>query len=957
MKNRIAPSFVLPALVGLLLAPVAQADNRSATPAAFDPATAPLETQLPLDPTIRKGRLDNGLTYFIRQNAKPEKRAELRLAIDAGAVLEDDDQRGLAHFLEHMAFNGTRDLPKHELIDYLQSIGMRFGADLNAYTAFDETVYMLTVPTDDPALLDKGLLILENWADGVSFDAEEIEKEKGVVVEEWRLGRGPFQRVFDKVLPQLFYGSLYADRLPIGTKESIESANREKLLRFYRDWYRPDLMAVVVVGDFDPDVIEGKIKATFGKIPRREGKKRPDIAVPGHQETLISLVQDPEIPVTQLGINFKHPAQPHGTVGDYRRGLVEQLYHALFNARLAELAQGADPPFLMARSNDGAFVRPMVIYSLDAVVREGKTAQGMEALLREVERVDRHGFTATELERAKVDLLRGFEQALKERDKLPSQPLADEYVRHFLEDEPAPGIEWEAAIARRFTPTITLDEVNQLGRKWITPENRVIVASGPAKPEAPLPTREEVLALFSKVEKAEIAPYVDQVREEPLVAEAPAPRGVLFEKHIPEIGVTEWKLKNGLKVILKSTDFQNDQILFSAFSPGGSSLFTDDDLASGVWGPQVLAGSGLGVFKAAELEKKLTGKVARARAAIGELGEGLQGDASPQDLETLMQLIYLQFTVPRLDPEAFQNFKDRMTTNLANRANLPAAVFQDQMTRVLWNNHPRRRPPSLELLATITPEKVLATYQDRFADASDFTFLFVGNFEADKLKPLVEKWLGGLPSTRRQETFKDHGLRFPAKAQSFRVEKGIDPKSAVQLLYGGEAEFSREASYQLDSLLDALEIRLIEVIREDMGATYGVGVMGGLEKRPVGAYQVQFRVACGPDEVDKVVAAIRGEIEKFRTVGPPPALVEKVKETQRREREVQLRENGFWLAALENYYQNGLDPRLIGNYEELQATLSVDSLKAAAQQYLNAERSVLGVLDPEKKAAPAAPGS
>ncbi len=952
----LACGSALLALAALPALPAAADTAKSAKPAAaFDAKTASLETRLPLDGLIRTGKLDNGLTYFIRKNGQPEKRAELRLAVNAGAILEDDDQRGLAHFLEHMAFNGTRDLPKHELVDYLQRIGMRFGADLNAFTAFDETVYMLTVPTDDPALLDKSLVILENWADGVSFDAEEIDKEKGVVVEEWRLGRGAFQRTFDKVLPLLFQGSRYADRLPIGTKESIESANRDKLMRFYRDWYRPDLMAVVVVGDFDPAAIEARVRQIFGKIPKREGKKLPAYPIPGHKETLVSLVQDAELPMTQVGINFKHPASSEGAVGDYRRGLVEQLYHAMLNARLTEIAQSPDPPFMMARSNDGDFVRPMVVYSLDAIVRDGQALAGMEALLREVERVDRHGFTATELARAKTDLLRGFEQAVKERDKAPSQPLADEYVRHFLEGEPAPGIEREAEMAQRFVPEISLDEVNRLGQKWITADNRLITVSGPAKADAPLPTREQVLALFDQTGKSEIAAYVDQVRDEPLVATPPAGGAVVATEEIAELGLYDWKLANGVRVLLKPTDFQNDEILFSAFSPGGSSLFSDADFPSGTWAVQALAQGGLGQFKATELDKQLAGKVAEARPFIGELDEGLQGQASPQDLETLLQLIYLNFTAPRLDPVSFKNFHDRTANFLANRANLPQAVFQDAMTKALWNNHPRRQPPTLEALAKVTPEGVLATYKDRFADASDFTFVFVGNFDPAKIKPLIERWLGGLPSTGRKETWKDLGLRFPAKSETFRFKKGVDPKSAVQLLYGGEAPFSREQVYVMDSLVDALQIELTDLIREEMGAAYGVNVNGGLQQKPVGTYQVAIRLQCSPAEVDKVVAAIRGKVEEFRQKGVNAALLDKVKVMQRREREVNLRENQFWAGVIENYYATGLDPRLILKHEELIGGLTVESLKAAAQRYLDPNRSVLGVLDPEAAApAPAA---
>jgi zinc protease len=935
-------------LFGAALPAVADAPQA----AAFDAATAKLETQLPLDPAVRSGKLDNGLTYFIRKNAEPEKRAELRLAVNAGSLLENADQRGLAHFLEHMAFNGTRDLPKHELVDYLQRIGMRFGADLNARTGFEETVYKLTVPTDDPALLEKGLVILENWADGLALDADEVDKEKGVVVEEWRLGRGAIQRTFDQILPQLFKGSLYADRLPIGSRESIESASREKLMSFYRDWYRPDQIAVVAVGDFDLATIEGKIKTIFGKIPKREGKPVSAVTVPGHAETLVVLVQDPELPITQVSINFKHPAPSEGAVGDYRLGLVKALYHAMFNARLAEITQGANPPWIGAESGEGKFVRPIVIYSLDAVVRNGESMKGLEALMVEFERVDRHGFTATELERAKVALLRGFEQGVREKDKTPSMAYAEEYTRHFLNHEPAPGIEREAAIAKRFVPEITLDEINKLGQKWITPENRVVVAAGPAKADASLPTREDVMALLERGSRTEVAAYVDQVTDEPLVAKEPVPGAVVSEQTVAEIGVTEWKLKNGVRVVLKPTDFKNDEIRLQAFSPGGSSVVSDADFPSAVLAVQALAQGGLGNFSPPALEKKLTGKVVQVRPFIGELDEGLQAVGSPQDLETLLQLVYLHFTAPRLDAEAFKTFYDRTAAFLANRSNQPGMVFQDSLAKAMWNNHLRKQPPSLELLEKVSAERVLASYRDRFSDASDFTFLFVGNFDPAKIKPLIERWIGGLPGKGRQESFKDLGLRFPAKPETFKFKKGLEPKSVVQVLYGGEAPYSREQVYQLESLADALQIHLVDLIREQMGAAYGVAVHGNLDPEPVPSYQIVTWLACAPDEVDQILKTIRTEIDKWRKVGPDPALIEKVKVTQRRERELNLRENRFWTDALETYYSTGMDPRLILKHEELIGSLSVESVKAAANRYFVDQRSVVGVLDPEKAPEP-----
>jgi zinc protease len=926
-------------------APTAAPATRAAAP--FDVATAPLDATLPFDPTIRVGTLDNGLRYYVRENGKPEKRAELRLGVNAGSLLEDDDQRGLAHFLEHMAFNGTRDFAKHELIDYLQTMGIRFGADLNASTSFDETLYMLTVPTDDEALLAKGLSVLENWAVGISFDEDEIKKEIGVVVEEWRLGKGAYERIQDKQLPLIFQGSRYADRLPIGTKESIEAANREKFLRYYQQWYRPDLMAVVAVGDFDGAKVEAMIREKFGAIPRRDGKPRPDFTVPGHAQTLISLATDPELPATQVSVLFKRPSDSEGKVGDYRRGLVETLYHGMLNERLAELTQQPDPPFLIAFSGGGSFVRGSSIYSLDARVQDGQVLRGLDAVLRETQRVDRHGFTASELERAKTELLRGYEQMAREHDKQPSEGYAAEYLRNFLEQEPVPGVETEVALARRFVPAITLDDVNKLGQKWITAENRVILITGPAKPDVPLPSEQEVLAAFSAVDRSTIDPFVDRTRDQPLLATLPNPGPVVEETTIPELGITEWRLANGIRVVLKPTTFQNDQIAFTGWSPGGTSLVDDARYESAAFATSLLAQGGVGDFDQVELSKALAGKVASASAFLSELEEGVDGGGSPEDLETSLQLAYLQLTAPRLDANAVQAFRDRLSASVANRLSRPEVVFGDKLNYVLSGNHPRRQPVDLSYIQKVKPDDSLAVYRERFADFGDATFVFVGNFEPGVLKPLIERYLGGLPGHGRKEEFKDLGIRFPQGGNPFEVRKGLEPKSSLQLVYGGEATWSREEQHQLRSLVDFLQIRLTDKIREEMGAAYGVGISGALTNRPVGSYRIGFGLSCAPHEVDRIVATIRAEIEKIKVEGPDAATLAKVRETQKRERQVSVRENSFWLQALKSYYSQGMDPRLIEDYDRLVDSVTADSLQATAKRYLGGERFVLGVLNPE----------
>ncbi len=910
-------------------------------------AAGPLDAGIPPTPAIRTGRFDNGLTYYVRTHGKPEKRAELRLVVDAGSILEDDDQRGLAHFVEHMAFNGTRRFEKQEIVDYLESVGLSFGPDLNAYTSFDETVYMLKIPTDDDRIVETAFQILEDWAWGVSFDGEEIEKERGVVIEEWRLDRGAGARLRDKQVPVIFKDSRYAERMTIGTLETLESAPHEALRRFYRDWYRPDLTAVVAVGDFDADRIEALIERHFAGIPAPEKpRERVVYTVPEHAETLFSIESDPELPGSSVAVHYKHPAAPEGRYRDYRASLVQSLYHGMLNARLGELAQEAEPPFLYAFSSMSPFVRTASVFSQQARVREGEVIRGLEALLTEVERVDRHGFTATELERAKANTLRGYEQLYRERDKVRSGALADELVRAFLEGEPTPGIEVELELVRRFLPTIDLAEVNRLAQEWITDENRVFVVSVPEKEGLEPPSEQELLAVFEAVEGRAIEPFVDRVLDAPLLAEAPASGEIVERGEIAEIGVTEWRLSNGVRVVLKPTDFQNDQIAVVGFSPGGHSLVADDDYASARFATAIVGESGLGEFDQVELGKALAGKIAGADAYIGELEEGLSAFASPQDLETMFQLLYLRATAPRLDAEAFESLISKLEILIRNRLTQPAAVFGDRLTEALTQSHPRRRPISEETLGELDPETALEVYRDRFGDFSDFTFVIVGNFEPSGLEPLVETYLASLPADGRRETWRDVGVRRPDGVVEVKVEKGLEPKARVSLLFSGDAEWSRENQHQLGSLARVLRIRLREVLREDLGATYGTSVDGGIAWRPREEYSLSIDFGCAPDEVETLVAAVFEEIRRLKTEGVGEDYVARVQEIQRRQREIQLKENGFWLRGLQTYATLGLDPRLLLEFDQLVASVTPESVQEAARAYLNEERYVLGVLRP-----------
>ncbi len=676
--------------------------------------------------------------------------------------------------------------------------------------------------------------------------------------------------------------------------------------------------------------------------------------MPGHAETLFSIETDPELAGTQVAVHYKHPVTPQGSYGDYRASLVQGLYHGMLNSRLGELAQEAEPPFLFAFSSMSPFVRTASVFSQSARVREGEVVSGLETLLREVERVDRHGFTQTELDRAKTNTLRSYEQLNRERDKLRSGPLAGELVRAFLEGEPVPGIEVELELVQRFLPEIELEEVNRQARDWITDENRVFVVSGPEKEDAPLPGEGELLAVFEAVEASDVEPFVDRVLDAPLLAKLPDPGEIVEESRIEELGVTEWRLSNGIRVVLKPTDFQNDQVAVSGFSPGGHSLVADGEHSSAVFATTILGESGLGEFSQIELGKALAGKVAGAQASIGELEEGVSAFASPQDLETMFQLLHLRFTAPRLEPQAFQSLMSKMKILLQNRLSRPGAVFGDRMSEVLSQSHPRRRPLSAEVLDELDPEAALEVYKERFADASDFTFIIVGNFTPEGIAPLVRTYLGGLPATGREETWRDIGVRRPDGVVEFAVEKGLEPKAQVQLLFSGDAEWSREDQHQLGSLARVLRIRLRELLREDLGATYGTSVSGGISWRPLERYSFQVSFGCDPAEVDSLVAEVFAEIERLKSEGVEASYVEKVRETQRRQREISLKENGFWLGGLKTYYSRDLDPRLILAFDELVDGVTPESVQQTAKRYLNTEHYVLGVLKPEPEAEAAA---
>ncbi|UCC82100.1 MAG: insulinase family protein [Gemmatimonadota bacterium] len=920
----------------------------TALPAAAQQAALDPQAPLPVDSAVTLGTLPNGLRYYIRENPEPQERAELRLVVKAGSVLEDEDQLGLAHFVEHMAFNGTEHFEKQELVDYLEGIGMRFGPDLNAYTSFDETVYMLMVPTDSAELVATAFQILEDWAHGQLFDHEEIDKERGVIVEEWRLGRGAAARIRDQQLPILFQGSRYAERLPIGEPEIIQDFEYETLKRFYRDWYRPDLMAVIAVGDFETAVIQELIHKHFAGIPMPDiAPQRPTYPVPDHEETLFAIATDPEATFNSVAVYWKQPPREVGTLGAYRQSIVEALYNRMLNFRFFELTQEADPPFIGASSSQGRIIGSREVYVLGAGVQENGHERAIEVLLSEAQRVARHGFTESELEREKSELLRFLQQAYDEREKTRSSRYASEYARAFLYDEPIPGIAYEYEIHQQLLPGVQLDEVNRLAREWITESNRVILVDGPEKEGAEMPTEGELLDVFAAVESEEIEAYVDAATVAPLVPVVPEPAEIVEIEELEEIGVQRWTLANGVRVLLKPTDFKDDEILFSSWSPGGTSLASDQDYVAAITASTVVTLAGVGDFSFVDLQKKLAGKAVRVSPSIGSLAEAVGGSASPSDVETMFQLIYLYFTAPRRDSAAFQSLKSRMQAFLANRDADPGSAFSDTLNVTLTQHHVRSRPPTLELYDEMNLDASYEFYRDRFADAGDFFFVFVGNFDPDSLKPLIQTYIGGLPSAGREETWRDVGMRYPTGVIQKTVYKGIEPKSQTRIVFTGPFEWTRENRYAMRALSNTLRIRLREVLREDMGGTYGVSASGSGTRDPVADYRFSIGFGTAPERLEEMVDAVFLQIDSLQTVGPSQEDIDKVKEMQRRARETDLRENSYWLGQLIAAERYAVDPRNILNYEEMIDGLTAEMVRQAALRYLRTDNYVQVTLYPE----------
>lgn len=962
MRLRILPiliaSLLLSACTGLQMLPAdvssMPSENTGDAPVEtteFDASLYPADEVLPIDPQIRKGVLDNGLTYYIRHNDEPSQRAALWLAVNAGSNQEDEDQLGIAHFLEHLLFEGTENFPEGDIIEFLESIGMEYGPDTNAYTSFDETVYTIQVPTNDPEIVDTGIQILEEWAGHALIKPEEVEAERGIIVEEWRLRQQTAAgRIREQSLPFIFADSRYAERMPIGDMDVVRTVPTERIRDFYETWYRPDLIAIFAIGDFDDlDRIEAQITERFSDMPMpNDATPRETYTVPVHDETRVNVITDAEQTSTQIQLLRKVDNVKPQTPNEFRESWARSLAYQILNERLSEIARSANAPFLSAGGGYGTYVRSIAVNYFSAQVEDEKVIEGLNALMTEVERADRYGFTKGELERAKINTLQSYEQSYNERGNRGNESYADEYLRNFFTDESIPGIEVEHGLAQALIPDITLEEVNAYTADMVDGVNRVVTVTAPEKEDLTLPIEDEIALVFEDVLAADIEPFEEELVEGELMAEIPEPADIVSETVYEEVGVTEIELANGVRVLMKPTDFKDDEILFNAVSPGGSSLVSDEDFPEASTIADVITQSGVGAYDQTSLEKLLTGKDVAVVPYIREISEGMDGSSSVDDLETMFQLIYLYATQPRVDQEAFDVFRTQLRAELVNRLSSPNAVLSDAISATLYGETIRQGALPLEIVDTLDLERGFEIYQDRFADMGDFGFSFTGNFDLDELTQLAQIYLGNLPTTDREESWQDVLDGPPEEAVETTVYKGEGEQSIVYLVFPAPYEPSPENALSLNALRNVLDTKVRDIIREEMGAAYASGAAAVTREQPDQFSLMYIYFVTDPERVEELVDVAFEIIEDVQTNGIDEQLTETTKALELAADEENLEDNGYWLNTMKEYViYPDKDLNDILSAPERIEDLSAEGIQAVAQEVIDSGRYAQIILLPE----------
>jgi len=905
------------------------------------------------DSNIQYGKLANGLTYYIRHNEQPKQRAEFYIAQNVGAILEEDSQNGLAHFLEHMAFNGTKNFPGKNLINYLETIGVRFGDNINAYTSLDETVYNLSeVPTTREGIIDSALLVLHDWSSFILLNNSEIDKERGVIREEWRQGQDASLRLWTNSNKVTMAGSQYAKRDIIGDTAVINNFSHQTIKDYYKKWYRPDLQAILIVGDVDVMQIENKIKALFADIPAPiNPAERIYYPVPDNEEPIVGVFTDPEMQTTQVSLYYKHAPIPDSvkqSVQGYATSIVLNLISSMTNKRLQEIKQEPETPFTNAGSDITDLVRTKDIFAFICSPVTGKEKEARVRLLKEAEIIKRYGFTSSELERAKTEMLSNYEKIFNERDQQKNYVLVSEYARNFLSAEPIPGIEWEYKFVSKNLPIINLEMVNQLSKEYLGDKNIIYTIKGPEKEGLVYPSNEEMRGEITTIRNADLKAYEDNVSLEPLIAKKLKPGRVKKTMVNETLGNTEWTLSNGIKVLFKSTKFKEDEIKMTAWSDGGLSVLPIEDLPSAMYTTSVISQSGLGNLNLTELNKKLAGKIASVIPNIGNYDESFRGSSSVKDFETMLQLTNLYFTAPRKDENSYQHVIKSMRTFLENAALDPENAYSDSITTTIYGHNPRVILQNMETLEKVDYNSIQRIYRERFSNPADFTFEFVGNIDEKTFKPLVELYLGSLKTGKNRETWKDNDLRIK-KGQIYKeIEKPLKiSKTSNYIRYSLDLPFNIKNRVLMSVIGDLLDLRYTATIREEEGGSYGVGVTGFITNKPIETGGLIINFDTDPKLYKRMLEIVHAEIKSLAVNGPKAEDLNKVKLNMMKQYHENLTENSWWMRTISSYYRDGLN--YCTDYKKAVENIDSESIKAITQSIIDQDNLSQILLMPEKK--------
>ena len=916
-------------------------------------AHAQANMPIPVDKDVRIGKLESGLTYYVRANAKPANQAEFFILHDVGAMQEDDNQQGLAHFLEHMAFNGTINLPDKKIINWCESVGIKFGANLNASTGQEMTLYNVSAaPIDRSGVFDTCLLILHEWSQFVALKGEEIDNERGVIIEEKRTRNTASWRMMEKTYPYLYGDTKYAKRNVIGTEEILKNFKHEELRDFYHRWYRPDLQAIIVVGDFDADVVVEKIKKLFADVKAVENPEaKAFIPLPKNVEPIVGVATDPEYTNTLVNIYIKHdplPKEMNNTMAAAAFGTLKSLIGMMANARLREIAQKPNAPFLQGSIGQSRLTTSNTAMFAGAMAREGESLKALEAIYSEIEKIRRFGFTESEFEIAKADYLKNQETAYNNRNDRRHREFVYEYVSNFRFNTAIPDAQTDYDLEKAIVSNLNVKAISAQAKQLFGLENQVVLVQATEK-EGTYPTDAEAKEVIEKVRKAELEAYKDNVVTEPIIPEKTVFKGSPVAKtETDKFGATVWTLANGVKVVVKQTDFKADELRISISSRDGLSNVSDDDYYSGTYMSSVMSRSGIGNLNAVDLRKKLAGKSAYVNINASDYNTVMSAGGSPSDVETILQLIYMNFTNPRWNKEDFDVFIDNNKSQLKNMEKEPSFIFSKERMKTMYNNNLRRQFISTELLDKINFAKLPALHKQLFGNAKNFVFTFVGNISPDVLKPLVEKYIGSLPASPKTTLWKNDGI-IPVSGQvdNFFETKMQVPKTSILYSYNGNIPYTLENRIVIDALAQILRIRYTEVIREEKGATYGVGVRGSLEREPKEMYSLVISFDSDKEKVEKLglLDDVVNEFKKIAENAPAADDLVKIKEFLVKQRKDDLKQNATWLSYLTSWHVVNFDGT--SDYDKYVEELSAEKIQKLAAKIL-ADKNLIRVIMNDK---------